>query len=255
MRLRDKVAIITGAGSGIGRESALLFAQEGAKVAVAEVVEETGRETAELIGQDAFFVKVDVSSWDDTERMVSETVKRFGRLDILFSNAGIDLPQATAITETADADWKRTIDVNLKGVFLGARHALPVMMAQRYGVIVNTASVVGLAASPQEAAYCASKGGVVLLTRQMAVDYASYNIRVNCICPGGVDKPTVDRHAFLRQSPGALAQRNERIGRRVPLGKLCTAKDAAYAALYLACDESAHITGTALVVDGGTLAL
>jgi len=131
MRLRDKVAIITGAGSGIGRESALLFAQEGAKVAVAEVVEETGRETAELIGQDAFFVKVDVSSWDDTERMVSETVKRFGRLDILFSNAGIDLPQATAITETADADWERTIDVNLKGVFLGARHALPVMMAQR----------------------------------------------------------------------------------------------------------------------------
>jgi NAD(P)-dependent dehydrogenase (short-subunit alcohol dehydrogenase family) len=255
MRLRDKVAIITGAGSGIGRESALLFAQEGAKVAVVDIVEEAGRETAELIGEDAFFVKVDVSSWDDTERMVSETVERFGRLDILFSNAGIDLPQATTVVETTEADWDRTIAVNLKGVFLGARHALPVMMAQRYGVIVNTASVAGIGAPRREAAYGASKGGVVLLTRQMAVDYAPYNIRVNCICPGGVDKPTVDRHAFLRQSPGALAQRNERIARRVPLGKLCTARDAAYAALYLACDESAHVTGTALVVDGGTLAL
>jgi 3-oxoacyl-[acyl-carrier protein] reductase len=255
VRLRDKVAIVTGAGSGIGRETALLFAREGAHVVVAEYVEETGRETAEMIGPDAFFLKVDVARWNDTERLIGETVGHFGRLDILFSNAGIDLPWATTVVETEDADWDRTIDVNLKGVFLGARHALPVMLVQRSGVIINTASVAGLRASPREAAYGASKGGVISLTRQLAIDYAPYNIRVNCICPGGVDKPTVDRHAFLQQSPDALDQRNRRIAKKVPLGRLCTAQDVARAALYLASDESAYVTGIALIVDGGVLAL
>jgi NAD(P)-dependent dehydrogenase (short-subunit alcohol dehydrogenase family) len=250
VRLRDKVAIITGAGSGIGREGALLFAREGAKVVVADIVEEMGRETADLIGEDTFFVKVDVSSWDDTERMVSETVRRFGRLDILFSNAGMGLPQATTVAETTEPDWDRIIAVNLKGVFLGARHALPVMMAQRYGVIVNTASRAGIGATPRLAAYCASKGGVVSLTRQLAVDYAPYNIRVNCICPGGLEKP-MGSH----RSPDQFEQRRERLVQKIPLGKLCTAKDIAYAALYLASDESAHVTGTALIVDGGNLAL
>jgi len=256
MRLPGKVAIITGAGSGIGRESALLFAQEGARIAVADINEKLGRETVGLIGEAAFFIKVDVTSWPDTERMVAETVERWGQLDILFNNAGIDLPQATTVVETSEADWDRTMAINLTGVFLGSRHALPVMMAQRSGVIVNTASRAGLAATPGEAAYCASKGGVVSLTRQMALDYAPYQIRVNCICPGALEKPTLDRRRFLQtQSAAALDRRNEKFTRLNPLGRLCTPKDVAKAALFLASAETAYITGTALLVDGGDLAL
>ncbi len=256
MRLQDRVAIITGAGSGIGRESARLFAQEGAKVVVADIAEAAGRETVALIGGDAFFVKVDVSSWADTARMVRETVERWGRLDILFNNAGIDLPQATNVVDTREADWNRILDINLKGVFLGCRHALPVMMAQNSGVIINTASRAGLAATPQEAAYCASKGAVVSLTRQMALDYAPYQIRVNCICPGVMEKPTLDRKKFLEaRSADGLAQREERFKQLNPLSRLCTPRDVAQAALYLASEESAYVTGTALLVDGGDLAM
>lgn len=255
MRLHNKVAIITGAGSGIGRESALLFAREGARVVVADIIEAAGRETAELIGGEALFIRVDVSSWPETEKMVRHTVECLGRLDILFNNAGIDLPQATTVVETEEVDWDRTLAVNLKGVFLGARHALPVMMAQRAGVIISTASRAGLAATPGEAAYCASKGGVVSLTRQMALDYAAYNIRVNCICPGVMEQPTIDRSQYLRaRSPDAVNQRNQRFAQENPLGRLCTPGDIAKAALYLASDESAYVTGTALVVDGGDLA-
>lgn len=256
MRLADKVAIVTGAGSGIGRESALLFAREGARVAVADISEKLGRETADLIGESAFFIKVDVSSWSDTECMVQTTFERWGRLDVLFNNAGIDLPQATTVVETTEEDWDRTLAINLTGVFLGSRHTLPVMMAQRSGVIINTASRAGLAATPGEAAYCASKGGVVSLTRQMALDYAPYNIRVNCICPGALEKPTLDRRQFLQQiSSGAIEQRKEKFASLNPLGRLCTPLDVANAALFLASEESVYITGTALLVDGGDLAV
>lgn len=256
MRLQNKVAIITGAGSGIGRESALVFAREGARVVVADIVEAAGQETAELIGENAFFIKVDVSSWVDTEQMVQATMKRWGRLDVLFNNAGIDLPQATTVVDTDETDWNRIMSVNLTGVFLGCRHALPVMMAQKSGTIINTASRAGLAAPPGEAAYVASKGGVVSLTRQMALDYAPYNIRVNCICPGVLEKPTEDRRKFLQsQSSEAVKRRNEKFAQENPLGRLCTPRDIAQAALYLASDEATYVTGTALVVDGGDLAI
>lgn len=254
MRLQNKVAIITGAGSGIGRESALLFAREGAGVVVADITESAGRETVELIGDHAFFVKVDVSNGRDAEQMVRQTVQRWGRVDILFNNAGIDLPQATNVVDTAEADWERILAVNLKGVFWGSRYALPVMMEQRAGAIINTASRAGLAATPQEAAYCASKGAVVSLTRQMALDYAPYNIRVNCVCPGVMEEPTIDRRKFLQaRSAEAVAQRNQKFAQLNPLGRLCTPQDIARAALYLASDESAYVTGTALLVDGGDL--
>jgi NAD(P)-dependent dehydrogenase (short-subunit alcohol dehydrogenase family) len=256
LRLKDKVAIITGAGSGIGRESARLFAREGAKVVVVDVTEAAGRNTCELIGGAAIFVKADVSSWQQVEQMIRVTVDHFGQLDVLFNNAGIDLPQASNVVATSEADWDRIIEVNLKGVFLGSRHALPVMVAQRSGIIINTASRAGLAATPEEAAYCASKGGVVSLTRQMAVDYAPYNIRVNCICPGVMAKPTVDRQHYLQsQSSDAIDRRNKRFSQLNPLGRLCTPQDIAAAALYLASDESAYVTGTALLVDGGDLAI
>lgn len=255
MRLQDKIAIVTGAGSSIGRESAILFANEGARVIVAEINDQAGQETAEQIGKNALFVKIDVSSWDDTQLMVKSAVDHFGGLDILFNNAGIDLPYATTVVDTELSDWQRIIDINLKGVFLCVRHSLPVMMAQNYGVIISTASRAGLGATQGEAAYCASKGGVVSLTRQLAIDYARYNIRVNSICPGGIDKPTIDRSEFLVKTVGALEKRNEQIIQKVPLGRLCSPQDVAKAALYLASEESAYVTGTALIVDGGGLAL
>lgn len=255
MRLQDKIAIVTGAGSSIGRESAILFANEGARVIVAEINDQAGQETAEQIGKNALFVKIDVSSWDDTQLMVKSAVDHFGGLDILFNNAGIDLPYATTVVDTEFSDWQRIIDINLKGVFLCVRHSLPVMMAQNYGVIISTASRAGLGATQGEAAYCASKGGVVSLTRQLAIDYAKYNIRVNSICPGGIDKPTIDRSEFLEKSVGALEKRNEQIIQKVPLGRLCSPQDVAKAALYLASEESSYVTGTALIVDGGGLAL
>ena len=187
--------------------------------------------------------------------MVKSAVDHFGGLDILFNNAGIDLPYATTVVDTELSDWQRIIDINLKGVFLCVRHSLPVMMAQNYGVIISTASRAGLGATQGEAAYCASKGGVVSLTRQLAIDYAKYNIRVNSICPGGIDRPTIDRSMFLDQSVGALERRNKQIIQKVPVGRLCSPQDVAQAALYLASDASAYVTGTALVVDGGGLAL
>ena len=255
MRLKDKVAIVTGAGSSIGQESAILFANEGARVIVAEINEDAGQETVERIGKNALFVRIDVSSWDDTQRMVKSAVEHFGGLDILFNNAGIDLPNATTVIETEISDWERIININLKGVFLGVHHALPIMMAQNSGVIISTASRAGLGATRGEAAYCASKGGVVSLTRQLAIDYAKYNIRVNSICPGGIDRPTIDRAKFLDRSVGALEKRNEQIIKKVPMGRLCSPQDVAQAALYLASDASAYVTGTALIVDGGGLAL
>lgn len=254
-RLAGKVAVITGAGSGIGRASARLFAREGALVVVADLVEAAAHETATLIGPTATAMAADVTVPADMERLVATTMARHGRLDILFNNAGIDLPQATTVVATSEADWQRIVDVNLKGVLLGARAALPVMKARGRGAILNTASQAGLVGTPQEAAYCASKGGVVALTRQMAVDYAPYGIRVNCVCPGAVDKPTVDRAGWLATTPGGLEQRQARLAAAIPLGRLCTAMDVAYAALYLASDEASYVTGTALAVDGGVLAL
>jgi NAD(P)-dependent dehydrogenase (short-subunit alcohol dehydrogenase family) len=255
VKLRDQVAIITGAGAGIGRESAILFAQEGAKVVVADIADEAGRETCRLIGGDAVFLKADVASWGDTRDMVSETMRRFGRLDILFNNAGIFVSSASDIIGTSERDWDRAIDVNLKSVFMATHHALGAMIPQRHGVIINTASQAGLVGRPRMAAYCAAKAGIISLTRQLAVDYGPYNIRVNCICPGAMEKPMGGPNALSTETPEQFVQRKKRVVENVPLGRFCKAQEAASAALYLACGESAYVTGSALVVDGGFGAL
>jgi len=253
VRLAGKVALITGAGMGIGRGTAILFAKEGAKVVVVDYDSVSGQETVELIqddGGEAIFVRADVSEPADVRAMVRAAMDKYGHIDILHNNAGIDLPQATNVVETKIEDWDRTIDVNLKGVFLSSKYVIPEMVKRGGGVIINTASIAGLVASPQEAAYGASKGGLVLLTKQMALDYAAHNIRVNSVCPGPMEKPTRDRLAYLQEDEVAMKKR-QALAQKVPLGRLCLPEDIAYAALFLASDEASLITGIDLIIDGG----
>lgn len=248
MRLKDKVAIITGAGSGIGRGAALAFAREGAKVLVADWGEETGQETVELIkkqGGEAMFVKVDVSQAADAANMVKQCLAAYGQADILFNNAGI--VKMGALHETAEADWDQVIDVNLKGVFLCSKAVIPQMLKQGKGKIVNTASIAGLVAFDQLGPYCASKGGIIALTREMAVEYAPKKINVNCIAPG-VIKTAMTKD--MLNDPATV----KGFTALTPYPRLGEPEDIAMAAVYLASDESDFVTGNILVVDGGWIA-
>jgi NAD(P)-dependent dehydrogenase (short-subunit alcohol dehydrogenase family) len=251
MHLKDKVAIITGAGSGIGRASAVLFAKEGAKVVVVDVVRRGGLETVEIIGNnsgEATFVETDVSKASEVEKTIKATVEKYGKLDILFNNAGINLEKRAV--DTTEEELDRVIDINLKGVFLCSKYAIPEMIRNGGGVIINTASIIGLVGQDHESAYCASKGGVVLLTKAMAIDYGPSNIRVNCICPGGIETPT--HYAFLATLADPKREKQE-ILKKIPLGRMGQPEDVARAALFLASDESSYITGIALPVDGGRM--
>jgi NAD(P)-dependent dehydrogenase (short-subunit alcohol dehydrogenase family) len=253
MRLEGKVALVTGAGSGIGRATALLFAREGARVVAADYDAAGGQETARLIGEqggEAVFVRADVSDPASVQAMVEAAVGRYGAIDILHNNAGIDLPRATNVVDTRLEDWDRTLAVNLKGVFLCCKWVLPGMVARGGGAIVNTASIAGLAPMPQEAAYGASKAGLVLLTKQMARDYAPFHIRVNSVCPGPMESPTRDRLAYLEGDPAAFARRQS-FADRIPLGRMCRPEDIAEAVLFLASEQASMITGVDLVIDGG----
>ena len=245
MRLKNKVAIITGAGSGIGRASALAFAREGAKVVVADWVEEGGKGTVNLIKKQAgqaVFVKDDVSQASDVEQMIKQSLAEYGRVDILFNNAGI--VKMGALHETTEADWDQVLDVNLKGVFLCSKAVLPQMLKQGSGKIVNTASIAGLVGFSQVGAYCASKGGIIALTREMALEYAPKKINVNCIAPGiiktAMTKDMLNDPATVR---GFAAS--------TPYPRLGEGEDIAMAAVYLASDESDFVTGQVLAVDGG----
>jgi len=245
MRLKDKIAIITGAGSGIGRGAALAFAREGAKVLVADWGEETGQETVELIkkqGGEAMFVKVDVSNSADVANMVKQCLASYGSVDILFNNAGI--VKMGALHETAEADWDQVIDVNLKGIFLCSKAVIPQMLKQGKGKIVNTASIAGLVAFDQLGPYCASKGGIIALTREMAVEYAPKKINVNCIAPG-VIKTAMTKD--MLNDPATV----KGFTALTPYPRLGEPEDIAMAAVYLASDESDFVTGNILVVDGG----
>jgi Dehydrogenases with different specificities (related to short-chain alcohol dehydrogenases) len=251
MRLANKVALITGAGSGIGRQSALLFAQEGAKVVVVDVNGPSGEETVEQIragGGDAHFVHADVSRAVDVKRMIEIAERTYGRLDVLFNNAGIFHPEDGSILETEEAIWDRVMEVNLKGVFLGCKFGIPALLRAGGGSIINTASFVALmgAAVPQ-IAYTASKGGVLSMTREIAVEFARQNIRANAICPGPVETPLL---AELLADPA----RRERRLVHIPMGRFARADEIARAALFLASDESSYVNGATFVVDGGITA-
>lgn len=246
-RLHDKVAVITGAGSGMGRASALLFAAEGAKVLVADVNERGGEETVETItaaGGRAAFLRTDVASSEDVKRMVMTALKRFGTLDILFNNAGI-AGESARLADQSEENWHRVIGINLTGVYLGMRHAIPVMLEQGGGSIISTASVAGMVGWARAAAYSAAKGAVINLTRTAAIEYARRNIRVNCICPGVIHTP------LLEGIQGDIEAGRDRLNRMQPMPRIGTPDDIAQMALYLASDDAAFVTGAAMVVDGG----
>jgi NAD(P)-dependent dehydrogenase (short-subunit alcohol dehydrogenase family) len=248
-RLRGKRALISGAASGIGHAAATLFAREGAAVLLFDRDPTGGRAAADAIaaqGGWALFVAGDVTCAADCERAVDAAVRSLGGLDVLFNNAGI-IRRGT-ILETSEQDWDLTLAVNLKGVFLLSRSAIPVMARAGGGVIINTASNWGLVGGPQSAAYCASKGAVVLLTKAMALDHGKDGIRVNCICPGDIDTP------MLRSEAGQLKRPLEAFlaeSAGVPLGRVGRPEDVAQAALYLASEASSFMTGAPLLIDGG----
>lgn len=251
MQLQNKVVLITGAGSGIGRATAHLFAREGATVLIADVNETAGQAVVQTISQSgghAIFEPCDVTRSDHCRGAVDRALQ-FGRLDILLNNAGI-MRRATVV-DLSEEDWDRVMEVNVKSIFLMSRFAVPVMAKQGGGVIINMASGWGLTGGAKAAVYCASKGAVVLLTKAMAVDHSPQNIRVNCICPGDTDT------AMLRNEAQQLGEANDRFmaeAARRPLGRVGKPEEIAQAALYLASDASSFVTGTALVVDGGSLA-
>lgn len=247
-RFEGKVVVVTGAGSGIGQAMARAFGAEGARVVAADVNEATARQTAGELEQAIPFV-VDVTQPASVAALIAETQLRQGRIDILCNNAGIG--SSKTVIDCEPDEWDRLFAVNVRGVYLGCKYAIPLMIAQGGGAIVNTASVAGLVGLPNRAAYCASKGAVVTLTKQIAVDYVSQRIRCNCICPGTVDTPWVGR--LLAESSDPQALRRELVARQ-PMGRLGTADEVAQAALYLASDDAAFVTGTALVIDGGLLA-
>ena len=251
MRLGDKVAIVTGAGSGIGRITANLFATEGAKVVVADVEPSSGRKTVEETsknGGTAVQVVVDVSKADEVRRMTKTCITNFGKLDVLFNNAGIEGPKGS-VWKMREDDWNRVMGVNLKSVFLGCKYAIRHMKRTK-GSIINTASELGLVGSTSRPAYSASKGGIIALTRSLALQCAPYGIRVNCICPGATETPLLIRFVGERQKERRL----RKVTREIPLRRLGKPIDIAYAALYLASEESSFVTGSVLVVDGGSTA-
>jgi NAD(P)-dependent dehydrogenase (short-subunit alcohol dehydrogenase family) len=251
MRLENKVAIITGAGSGIGREAAILFAREGARVIVADVNDAGGKQTAETVrtdGGSAVFLHADVSKAGEVKALVDTAESRYSKLDVIFNNAGIFPANDGSVIDTTEDVWDLVMNVNLKGVFLGCKYAIPAMLRAGGGSIINVASFVALvgAATPQ-IAYTASKGGVLSMTREIAIEYARRGIRANAICPGPVDTP------LLRELLSDPERRRRRMV-HIPPGRLAQPREIAYGALFLASDESSYVNGATFTVDGGLTA-
>ena len=254
MQLADKTAIITGAGMGIGRACARRFAEEGARVLVTDIRPAEGQAVVDEIrtaGGEAHFMEVDVRERADNERMIERCREEFGRIDILFCNAGITLPKT--LPETSDDEIDDVFDVNVKGLMYASRAALPHMLEQDDGgTILFTASKTGLVAQEDSPVYCASKGAAVLLAKALALDYAQDDIRVNALCPGVIDTPMLRRFADAMPDPEAAWREYER---EQPIGRLGTPEECADAALWLVSDHASFITGVALPVDGGFTAM
>ena len=251
MRLENKVALITGGGSGIGREASLLFAREGAAVVVVDLVDDAGRQTVDQItsaGGRASYVHADVSSASDSEAMIAHAERDFGRLDVLFNNAGIMHASDDDAISTSEETWDLTMRINARGVFLGCKYGIPALRRAGGGSIINTASFVAkLGAATPQVAYTASKGAVLSMTRELAVIHARENIRVNALCPGPLRTPLL--MSFLNTD----AKRNRRLV-HIPMGRFGEASEIAKAALFLASDDASFVTGAELLVDGGITA-
>jgi len=247
MKLANKIALITGAGSGMGRVASLLFAKEGAKIAAIDIDEKGAQETVRMIeagGGRAFAVKADVSKSVDAQAMVAATVEKLGVPYIVYNNAGIE-GVSNFLAQMPEEDFDRVISINLRGVWLGMKYTLPHMIKNGGGSIINTSSIAGLVGQKAGAAYCAAKAGVIALTRVAALEYGRYNIRVNAICPGAIDTPMVSR------IQGGAAMSERAISRISSLGRIGKPEEIAKMALFLASDDSSFATGAPFIVDGG----
>jgi len=247
-RLDDKVVVITGSASGIGREAALLFSGEGAKLCIADVVQEQGEQTAAEC-RDAFFQKVDVSHAESVQEMYRATAERYGGIDVLYNNAGIMPAEDASILDTEPDAWQGVQDVNTNGVYLCCKYGIPHLLDRGGGSVINVASFVALmGAATSQISYTASKGAVLAMSRELSVEFARRGVRVNALCPGPVETPLLMR--LFDETPGALERRLVHL----PMGRLAQAREIAYGALFLASDESSYVNGATFLVDGGLTA-
>jgi NAD(P)-dependent dehydrogenase (short-subunit alcohol dehydrogenase family) len=247
-RLDDKVCVITGSAGGMGRQAALLFSEEGAKLCVADVDEEAGENTASECA-DAFFFKVDVADPANVQAMYATVAERFGRIDVLYNNAGIMPADDASILDTDVDAWQRVQDVNTKGVFLCCKFGIPHLLDRGQGSVINVASFVALmGAATSQISYTTSKGAVLSMTRELAVEFARRGVRVNALCPGPVETPLLMR--LFGETPGALERRLVHL----PMGRLAKAREIAQGALFLASDDASYVTGATFLIDGGLTA-